>query len=626
MLKSFYDTGNLKKLEGQIEYELRCLIMVMPLDETIILSPSFRYESSVCMSILEKNREFVDDGYIAKYMQETSEYDFKEKKSLRYKSAMEIEKDYYEAYGKRKTYQKVNDMPMRRIPKIQQVGKNSREIFKQSIRMKGKKLKINERTLEEIIKIVDGVAEDTFLWEVVEYNLRKANIDARIINALQIREEMNLSYLQVFKGQDIILPYNSNVIGLNIGSTSEYDLSKTCRIMSFLGMELLINSLSAKDILKVRYLVEFQEIMEIIRNGLKNKKSIKDICEDVRNKGDLVHLVKVGLESNEKRKKKMSEIERTNTLKLLHLSDLHLADKESMKKFFKLLNIDLRMQLKVEKIDYLVISGDVCNRPLKAQYEVAVEFCRLLIEKFQIDIKKTIVVPGNHDCDRDISREAYGRKKKEFDTEKMKQRFKTYNDFFYRPLLGRDYSMEYGKQIDICDDQENRIYIIGLNSAYMIDHRNTEKSGICMETILEDENVLNKKGYLKIAVWHHPVSGYSAIEDKDFLQTLAIEGYQVCFHGHIHEATNERYKYDDGHNINIVGAGTFGAVKEDRGAGIPLQYNYVEIDIQNEKMKVHTRKRENENGAWMADARWGDKGSEPKAFYFISYSTEEENG
>ena len=144
-----------------------------------------------------------------------------------------------------------------------------------------------------------------------------------------------------------------------------------------------------------------------------------------------------------------------------------------------------------------------------------------------------------------------------------------------------------------------------------------------METILEDENVLNKKGYLKIAVWHHPVSGYSAIEDKDFLQTLAIEGYQVCFHGHIHEATNERYKYDDGHNINIVGAGTFGAVKEDRGAGIPLQYNYVEIDIQNEKLKVHTRKRENENGAWMADARWGDKGSEPKAFYFISYSTEE---
>ena len=67
-------------------------------------------------------------------------------------------------------------------------------------------------------------------------------------------------------------------------------------------------------------------------------------------------------------------------------------------------------------------------------------------------------------------------------------------------------------------------------------------------------------------------------------------------------------------------------VKEDRGAGIPLQYNYVEIDIQNEKMKVHTRKRENENGAWMADARWGDKGSEPKAFYFISYSTKEENG
>ena len=65
----------------------------------------------------------------------------------------------------------------------------------------------------------------------------------------------------------------------------------------------------------------------------------------------------------------------------------------------------------------------------------------------------------------------------------------------------------------------------------------------------------------------------------------------------------------------MIGAGTFGAVDEDRGDGIPLQYNLIELDIMNKRGIVHTRKREKENGVWMADARWGDKGHKPKAYY-----------
>lgn len=67
----------------------------------------------------------------------------------------------------------------------------------------------------------------------------------------------------------------------------------------------------------------------------------------------------------------------------------------------------------------------------------------------------------------------------------------------------------------------------------------------------------------------------------------------------------------------MIGAGSLGALKKDRDDGIPLQYNLVEIDTIQRKLIVHTRKREKENGIWMADARWGDRNQNPKAFYIV---------
>ena len=100
------------------------------------------------------------------------------------------------------------------------------------------------------------------------------------------------------------------------------------------------------------------------------------------------------------------------------------------------------------------------------------------------------------------------------------------------------------------------------------------------------------------------------------MDTLAILGHGACFHGHIHEATKEHYDFDDSHTIKMIGAGTLGAPQIDRGDGIPLQYNLVEIDLPQRELTIHTRKREKADGAWVADARWGDK-NKPKAYYSV---------
>jgi hypothetical protein len=107
-------------------------------------------------------------------------------------------------------------------------------------------------------------------------------------------------------------------------------------------------------------------------------------------------------------------------------------------------------------------------------------------------------------------------------------------------------------------------------------------------------------------VWHHPVTG-PGMMNAEFLQLLAIHGFQICMHGHIHEAIEGYHQYDPKRGLHIVGAGTFGAPTREQVPGIPLQYNLLILDPETRTLTVETRKKEKPDGAWSADARWGDK-------------------
>ncbi len=75
------DRKSQEAIEMTIENELKCLIFIMPLDERVVISPSFRFESEVCRRILARNREFTDNGIIAEYRRELNAKDFWVKKT-----------------------------------------------------------------------------------------------------------------------------------------------------------------------------------------------------------------------------------------------------------------------------------------------------------------------------------------------------------------------------------------------------------------------------------------------------------------------------------------------------------------------------------------------------------------
>ena len=285
------------------------------------------------------------------------------------------------------------------------------------------------------------------------------------------------------------------------------------------------------------------------------------------------------------------------------------------------LKLDLTNNFRISKIDYLVISGDVSDRPNEVMYNAAFSFVQTIAENFNIPIEHIILIPGNHDCDRNISQKAYDSKQDIIDQDMYNNRYSRYSKCFYEPIKGKPYPMDPANQFEDYIFPEDSICFLGLNSCWQIDHKNTEKSSICMEAIQRSKSVwCAAEDYVKIAVWHHPLSGWAPIQDTTFMETLANAGFKACLHGHIHEAKNDLFTYDAYHSIKMVGAGTFGAVQKDRGDGIPRQYNMIEFDKDHRLLIVHTRKREKDNGVWQADARWEDKNHNPKSYYTVDCS------
>ena len=329
-------------------------------------------------------------------------------------------------------------------------------------------------------------------------------------------------------------------------------------------------------------------------------------------------------------------------IRILHLSDIHLGTKSEATKYRVQLESDLSKELGIEKLDYIVISGDIANYSTLEEYSAAFELVVGVSKSFGLDLKCNIVVPGNHDLNWELANAAYFSVSNEpknllqgkyilagvgtqdallCNEELYKERFDNFNEHFYKQIYGKDYPKEYSEQGILHINSDQRILFLALNSSWEIAKTHRDRSGINTDALYNAldriKNCNECDEWLKIAIWHHPVTGNKMMKNVDFLQQLSVHGFKVCMHGHVHEAEMGFYSYDSSRGIHIVGAGTFGAPTNEQVPGIPLQYNLLIFDRAAKTITVETRKKEKPNGAWSADARWGDR-NDPKPRYSIN--------
>jgi tetratricopeptide (TPR) repeat protein len=331
---------------------------------------------------------------------------------------------------------------------------------------------------------------------------------------------------------------------------------------------------------------------------------------------------------------------------VLHLSDLHFGTTDNARIWYAQLAEDLRYELNCSRLDALILSGDIASKSTSEEYAAAKLFINRLCQEFQLESHQIVIVPGNHDVNWELAEEAYILTNQEDydgelregcyieesasliklrDEEKYKQRF-THFSQFYQEIKGEDYSLEYDQQYSLQHLPEQNLLILGLNSAWQIDHYYKSRASIHPDAL---SNILSQirrssayENCLKIAVWHHPLNSAfeDRIKDDSFIERLAVAGFRLVLHGGIHRAESSSYHYDygtDGRQINIIGAGVFGRPTQELIPGYPWQYNL--LKVESSQLTVETRRRDDLNGAWKPDDRWTQgAGLNPLSYYVIA--------
>ena len=338
--------------------------------------------------------------------------------------------------------------------------------------------------------------------------------------------------------------------------------------------------------------------------------------------------------------------------RILHLSDLHFKpDTDSVLMWQRLIADihDAEGGLGFQQVDYLVISGDLTNRADPREFERAHDFISALNQRLGVSAERCIIVPGNHDLSYDV--EAYTwKQKRRVDSKELVEgayveqgdgyllkqptnypaRFENFGKF-YHALTQEPYTLDASVQHLAFLPQEGRVQFLALNSAWDIDEYFKDRSSVhatalAAGLIKADEQIdkAKKEGRLKtddrvlrIAVWHHPITGNEKIKDDAFVERLRQAKFKLCLHGHVHEERADLIGYlDPTREIHVVGAGSFGAPTNARPESTPRLYNLLEIERDHSRIRVHTRCMRKSDGAWEGWPAWPAATSTEKRTYY----------
>jgi len=323
----------------------------------------------------------------------------------------------------------------------------------------------------------------------------------------------------------------------------------------------------------------------------------------------------------------------------LHLSDLHLGPHGS--RLLQPLVADLRDKndwLGVERLDYLVLSGDITNRASPEEFEKAYTFVSGLIEEFGLTAQRCIIVPGNHDLDWKTEIYRWMNKREVNasklapntfleagpgylvrDEAKYPERFKNFSEHFYHRLTQKPYPLAPEEQCIPFLFGDDGLQFLAMNSAWEIDEHFRERSSISEKALARglatadhqlagaraDGKLAKDARILRLAVWHHPITGNEKIQADAFMGQLRRAEVRLCLHGHVHEERADLLNYlEPKRSIHVIGGGSFGAPTHERPESVPRLYNLLEVQRDLQRVQVHTRSRRKQGGAWEGWTVW----------------------
>lgn len=329
---------------------------------------------------------------------------------------------------------------------------------------------------------------------------------------------------------------------------------------------------------------------------------------------------------------------------ILHISDIHKSPDVDYDSLLQSLKRDLdsyTINEGIEKPTFIVISGDLIqgaytDDEINSQYKEVETFLSNLCDLY-LDGNRTrcIMVPGNHDVNRRISKNSiipsvksytecldeyfsqptnlrWSWKDRSFyeinDGLAYKKRFELFVKFYNHFYDGiRTYPVNPEKQGYFYSDEEYKVSFCGLNSCNCLDHL-CDTGNIAEEALISVGSDLNKsynKGFLNIAVWHHHYYGRpleTNYMDRSILTDLLSNDVHIGMFGHQHHfQVAEEYsdmllaKDEKTQKLLLISSGTLFGTQKELAFGDCRQYNIIEVDHHNGFANIDINIREDKN-------------------------------
>lgn len=327
---------------------------------------------------------------------------------------------------------------------------------------------------------------------------------------------------------------------------------------------------------------------------------------------------------------------------ILHISDIHKATGADYDSLLDSLKNDMENyeKLEVGKPSFIVVSGDLIqgaysDEEIRAQYTDVEKFlndlCGLMLDGKR---ERMIIVPGNHDMNRTVSKDCMEESSKDSesdlkeyyqdesivrwswknlmfyrisDMQKYKTRFNLFTEFYNRFFAGiRSYPDEPEDTAYFECFDEYEVSFSCFNSCNMLDHlRDTGNiSEDSINSVTASLIEAHKRDYLNIAVWHHHYYSHPMATnymDRDILNVLLHYNVNIGLYGHQHysqiadEHTDLLDGISDRKKMLLISAGTlFGGDKE-IPSGCKRQYNLIKIHKEENHVEVYIHVREDKN-------------------------------
>ena len=258
------------------------------------------------------------------------------------------------------------------------------------------------------------------------------------------------------------------------------------------------------------------------------------------------------------------------TIRWLHLSDFHVGkDDYATRKMFDYI-LEHVAQRKAQGLlpDLVFITGDLANKGQTKEYETFwQDFVWPLQEVIGGDIsKRTFVVPGNHDVDRDkfqaFSREDITKPESHYldpteegarrRGEMLIPRIQAYLDNDCTTVKGAIAGTD-GTYVHRLTVQGHEVGIVGINTAWLSKGDDDREKLTPGKPLLEKSLEAVKDASLRIVLGHHPIDWFIKDQQKP-IKSLLGKHHVLYLHGHLHDAWAEP-TYGGGHPYLAIQTG-----------------------------------------------------------------------